>query len=129
MTSLPMSDPRNDRRGFEPTVLNRSVIAIPLLTMMAKDEELRAADPDRPPELHDVVIDINLEYPGTRDAVRRLALELVDHAIAGGPSADGENVNLPKSEFSRQYLFARLSGDSIRALVRRNGSRGPIFRI
>jgi serine protease AprX len=132
--ALPMSDPWSGRPGFTPEVLDRTIVSIPLLARFKEEEQRRADDPARPPELYDVVIDVNLEYAGSRESVRRMARELVAQAVAtagtgrGEPTA-GEGLNDAKSEHSRQYLFGRLRQESIRELVRANGSRGPIFRI
>jgi subtilisin family serine protease len=132
MTELPMSDPRTGGAAFTPYVLDRTTISIPLLTKL-EEERQRAGEPAT---VYDVVIDINLEYSGERDSVRQAALELVTRAVetvrasAGdGANAVAEGVNLEKSELSRQYLFARLRGETIRELVRQNRGRGPIFRI
>jgi serine protease AprX len=135
MTDLPMSDPRTARPGFTPEVLDKTIISIPLLARLKEEEQRRGADPQLPPELYDVVIDVNLEYAGSRESVRRVALDMVEQAVGKAAvgdveaSATAEGVNLPKSELSRQYLFARLLGASIRRLVRLNGNQGPIFRI
>jgi hypothetical protein len=44
-------------KSFDPRILDRSVIAIPLLEEIRKDEQ----------EVHAVIIDLNLDYPDGRD--------------------------------------------------------------
>jgi serine protease AprX len=107
----------SDRRGqeqngikrFDPRILDRSVIAIPLLEQIKKDEN----------EVHAVIIDVNLDYHGGRDAGRKWIREAINNAVAMIISADEkQGVREKKSALSNQYVFARLSGKVIRALVR-----------
>jgi serine protease AprX len=112
---LPHSDPT--KRGFVPAILDRTVIAVPLL------EEIRAertADKERSP--FKVVIDLNLEYRDGRTEARKRAVQLINEAIANtqGESQDANviRINERKSELSAQYLFATLYGETISELVR-----------
>jgi serine protease AprX len=127
MTDLPMSDPQRDRPVFTPEVLDRTVIAIPLLDMLRKEDEDLRKDPQRTPDLYDVVIDINLEYEGGRETARENAMALVEQAVAnvsgrstGRPVPAGQGPNVEKTRLSQQYVFARLQGEAIRELVRLN---------
>jgi subtilisin family serine protease len=119
-TPLPEENPR--KKPFLPDTLDKTVIAIPLLKEL---ESMRGTGREDQPIY--VIIDLNLEYPGgraeARDRVRTLVREAVD---AGGKDPDEEGINEPKSEFSPQYLFARLSGPTIRRLVEldRRGGEG-----
>ncbi len=111
----------SDRRGqekdgikrFDPRILDRSVIAIPLLEAIDKDDN----------ELHAVIIDANLDYDEGRDAGRKWIQEAIKNAkdiIA--PSDEKQGVR-EKSDLSNQYIFARLSGKVIRELVRLDAER------
>src|SRR6185295_7161530 len=55
------SDPRKD--SFNPENLDRTVIAIPLLRDLKKEREGK-----KKPEIHSIIIDLNLLFPGGRDA-------------------------------------------------------------
>ena len=99
----------SDRRGqeeggikrFDPRILDRSVIAIPLLEEIGKDEN----------EVHAVIIDVNLDYQAGRDAGRSWIRDAIKNAVAMIAPADEKlGVREKKSDLSNQYIFARLSG-------------------
>ena len=58
LPELPASDPK--KKPFEPENLDRTVIAIPLLKILEKEEQDRAEDPKLGPKAHKVIIDLNL---------------------------------------------------------------------
>ena len=96
-------------KRFDPRILDRSVIAIPLLEEINKDEN----------EVHAVIIDVNLDYPGGRDLARTWVREAIKTAVAKiAPPDEKQSVREKKSDLSNQYIFARLSGKLIRELVR-----------
>jgi serine protease AprX len=107
----------SDRRGqeedgikrFDPRILDRSVIAIPLLEEINKDDN----------EVHAVIIDANLDYDEGREAGRKWIREAIKNAIAViAPADEKQGVREKKSDLSNQYIFARLSGKVIREVVR-----------
>ena len=107
----------SDRRGqeengikrFDPRILDRSVIAIPLLEKINEDDK----------EVHAVIIDVNLDYGEGREAGRTWIREAIKNAIAIIARSDAEQgVREKKSDLSNQYIFARLSGKVIREVVR-----------
>lgn len=104
------ASPASER--FDPRDLDRSVIALPLLFKIKKD---------RWSSLQEVIIDLHLEYPGGREEARRLIYSWIEE-IAGKISADPESQGLyeTKSNFSQQYIFARLSGKNIRKLIEKD---------
>jgi subtilisin family serine protease len=109
---LPQEDP--DERPFLPSVLDRTVIAIPLLKYLRKVEGTPVG---RAPI--DIIIDINLEYVGGRRRARQRIVEMVDEAVRRtGGDAMQEGINIAKSDLSPQYLFGRLSAATIREVVR-----------
>src|SRR5262245_41410307 len=106
-----------DRRGqeedgikrFDPRILDRSVIAIPLLEEINKDDN----------EVHSVIIDVNLDYHEGREAGRKWIREAIKNAIAKiAPDDEKQGVREKKTDLSNQYIFARLSGKVIREVVR-----------
>lgn len=107
----------SDRRGqqengikrFDPRILDRSVIAIPLLEKINKDDD----------EVHSVIIDVNLDYNEGREAGRKWIRDAIKNAIAiVAPADEKQGVREKKTDLSNQYIFARLSGKVIRELVR-----------
>ena len=95
-----------EKPGFTPRTLDRSVIAIPLLRDLVAESKAGLAKP------HDVVIDLHLEFPGGREKARERVRNLVDRLPARG---DGSRRAL---KTTTQYMFATLYGDEIRELVR-----------
>jgi subtilisin family serine protease len=93
------------RPGFTPRTLDRSVIAIPLLRDLVAESKAGIAKP------HDVVIDLHLEFPGGRDKARERVRNLVAQLP---PRSDG---GTPTLRTTTQYMFATLYGDEIRRLV------------
>jgi subtilisin family serine protease len=106
-----MGDTNENREAFDPSVLDRSVIALPLLKRMEET-------PDKPLA---VIIDLNLEYHEGRKAAGKAIQEDIDRLRRGAPD---QGVNVAKSEFTNQYLFARLKPDVIRAIVESDRVRG-----
>lgn len=115
------TDPR--RPGFLPEVLDKTVIAIPLLNML--NEEKEDLERGETPRLFSVVLDLNLEFEGGRDAARQRAIQLVEKAIQTKGRSEAQRIDLEKSRLSQQYLFGRLEGDVIRELVRLDNERQP----
>jgi len=100
---------KHGRERFDPRILDRSVIAIPLLKEIQEDEN----------EVHPVIIDVNLDYQGGRDAGRKWIRETIESLVAGIASGNTkEGVREKKTNLSNQYVFARLNGKVIRELVR-----------
>jgi hypothetical protein len=100
--------------SFDPRILDRAVIALPLQNAMTAGGD---------GAIQDVVIDLNLNFPGGRDRARERVQDLAAAAIAattpsGAAVAAGIGVDRRKTELSDQYVFARLSSAAIRAMVR-----------
>jgi subtilisin family serine protease len=105
-------DPR--KKPFTPDVLDKTVIAIPLLDILAKDEKQKKRAPIP------IIIDINLEYREGQGAARDRIRQEVAQAIAQFRSSAKvrQGINEAKSELSEQYFFASLEARVIRGLVR-----------
>jgi subtilisin family serine protease len=122
-SKLPQSDP--EQKPFTPESLDKTVIAIPLLNIL-KDEEARLQrSPRLKPEVHPVIIDLNLEFPGGREGAREWVIETTAKLAKGRNARQG--INLPKSAYSEQYLFARLEARVIRELVKRDRDEKEAF--
>ncbi len=104
------------------------MIALPLLCELEKEDKARArkGGGKRPWNFYDVIIDLNLDYPGGRPKALQAAEALIRQARAdAGMAEGGETENTP------QYLFARLTGPVMREVVRLDRERTPraIYRI
>jgi subtilisin family serine protease len=95
---------------FDPKTRDRTGIGRPLLQQLAE----RGDD-----AVFDVIFDLNLNFPGGRDRARERVRDLATAALAGeaGPAA-GFGVDDRKTDLSDQYVFARLTGRAIKAMVR-----------
>jgi subtilisin family serine protease len=103
-----------NKKPFTPRVLDKTVIAIPLLDILTK--ESRKKKPAPVP----VIIDINLEYRAGAAAARDRIKEEVTEAILKHRTSKKvvQGINEEKSELSEQYFFASLEVAVIRALVK-----------
>jgi subtilisin family serine protease len=93
-------DPRN-RTDFDPKNLWNSIIAIPLQQRIDRKE----------PEPIPVVIDLNLDCRGGRNAAKGKVKRLIEKL--GQIYDERKNTN----GISNQYVFAKLPGEAIRQLV------------
>lgn len=110
--SLPESRP--DDELFTPEVLDKTVIAIPLL------EKLKA----KPNETYDVIIDLNFSFSGGRKGAESRVKALLTQIMKNGRKRNNRaTIDERKSEFTDQYLFARLEGRAIRELVKLDRER------
>jgi len=118
---LDKSNPK--QTGFVPENLDRTVIAIPLLKELKKED-----DGEADPKPHNVIIDLNLEFPGdsefpggrngARDWVIKTARELKDSSDEGEVSDQFIKEDFGVS--TPQYVFATLRKRAIRGLVTRD---------
>ena len=122
-----LRDPHHDWHDDDDALrtLDKSVIAIPLLDELLQEDDARAADvvqglPAEPPRMRDVIIDLNLKYHRGRRGAREIVIEMIERLAAEGR---GAVVATAKTALSEQYVFARLDGDAIRELVRRDNPR------
>ena len=98
--------------AFTPDDLESTVIALPLLN------ELKDKGTDR---TYDVIVDVNRDYPGGRDKAQQRIKELINELIqAHGVDPKEQGVHARKTAMTSQYVFGRLRGDLIQALVRKD---------
>ncbi|HEV2126540.1 MAG TPA: hypothetical protein VGW38_27595 [Chloroflexota bacterium] len=98
------------REGFTPLILDKTVIAIPLLKRLEDERKRRQADPHLPPGRYSVVIDLNLEYGGGRAKARERVREFIPEAIAHADQrektpASGQGISEAKTVVSEQYVL------------------------
>src|SRR3954471_12299279 len=113
-TAGPTRNPAASKeKSFTPKDLESTIIAVPLLDKFNDENGLA--------EIYDIIIDINLEYLGGRDLARKLVTDLIRDIIKKR-SIDPHEQGIygSKTELSEQYIFARLRGDLIQELVRRD---------
>jgi serine protease AprX len=135
---LEASDPDRSTGEFVPAVLDRTVIAVPLLRQLRAEANARAADPNLRPRLYPVIIDVNNNFQGwveasadpadsatlRIDARARIAV-LVGQAIATHGRDHNQGIDRVKSDLSTQYVFADLEGPVIQEVVRLDSQGGP----
>jgi subtilisin family serine protease len=116
---LPQSDPT--KLPFTPKILDRTVVAIPLLELLRAEAAAEGVEP----RLFHVIIDLNLNYPGGRARAKEVVAEWILAAIARAATVRQaeQGVHRAKSEFASQYLFATLERRVIEELVRINEGR------
>ncbi|HEX9944254.1 MAG TPA: S8 family peptidase [Thermoanaerobaculia bacterium] len=124
---LPETDP--GEKPFTPEILDRTVIAMPLLDDFAEEKQSEevASKSKKPftPKVHPVIIDLNLDYPGGRKEAKRVVQRWAQEAIGRTPGAQPrQGIDLTKSEMSNQYLFGALERRVIEELVRINAGEG-----
>lgn len=118
-------DPLRERQEqFDPAVLDRSVIAVPLLREI---ERVRKEDGEEALAKHefDIVVDLNLRYPKGMKAAHQRVMRLLNQALdaqreTSGRDPDdtaGDVVDLEKTHLTPQYLFASLTVGEIFDLV------------
>lgn len=98
-------------QGFVPSVLDSTVIALPLLGWF---EDPRRSDP------HPVVIELNLEHPGGHEQARQRARQLIDEAIGTAGGTDDQRVRSSRRGGESHYLFASLDAAVVQEMVRRD---------
>lgn len=112
---LQQTEPENKK--FLSEVLDRTVIAIPLLKKFEKEATAKESSPSEP-ELYKVIIDVNLEYSGGRGKARECVRSLINQLIQQHQIDPGkQGINEEKSKLSQQYIFATLSSGIIQELI------------
>ena len=102
----------------DPFGLDKAVISVPLLEKLKDKQKQKGPDAAAPVP---VIIDLNLMYPGGRQAARRRVFALVKTVVEG---KTGRPSTRPKTRTSTQYVYALLDGESITKLVKQDGEGG-----
>ena len=102
--------------------------------LLAANERL--ASPENPdaqpiqrihPKRFEIIIDLNLEYPGGREAARQWVLDNIENAKKQADVTDaGQEIQFEKDRPNSQYLFARLEARAIQRLVALDMEAGKI---
>lgn len=125
------SDPR--RRGFIPETLDQAVIAIPLLRKLEEEDALRQQGAiSSAPRMYRVIIDLNLAYAEGREKAQMRVHEMLQEAMERIPPEhrDRSKAMLTSDRHRvEQYLFAWLSADAIKALVRSDRQPGRTGKV
>jgi serine protease AprX len=104
------SESSEGEQRFDPTVLDKAVIALPLMEILQKDREGKT---------HSVIIDLNLDYPLGRAGASEQVKKLLDKITAEDKT---QGINESMSRRSQQYLFARLKETAIKELVKQDNA-------
>src|SRR5579862_5193576 len=107
-----LPDEQAEENEFDRENLVKTVIAIPLLRDIQKDDS----------QLLDVIIDVNIRYAGGREAAQNEIFKKIESAIKGAGDqvvrpndrSITQTVKQKKSENSQQYVYAVLQGKVIR---------------
>jgi subtilisin family serine protease len=112
-----------ESRRFLPEVLDRTVIALPLLNWFK--------DPKKQGQLFDIVVDLNLNFRGGLKGARKAVEERIDK-IVRTPRTTGKKRRMSRSVVDEdmqdegvQYVFATLDAESIKDLARRDSGQSP----
>jgi subtilisin family serine protease len=105
--------------GFLPEVLDRTVIAFPLLN---KFEKLQDSEKHRP--FH-IAVDLNLDYHRGIDGAREDVKAMIAAIVRDSPRTRVKQGVLQEPADDMQYVFATLEADAIKKLVRHDSDRGP----
>src|SRR5262245_48136232 len=96
----------------------RRLLAVNTPGRYEKNEERMRPLVDIHPKRFEIIIDLNLEHWGGRDAARQWVLDNIDKAKTDARVRDaGQGVHHEKDQPDSQYLFARLKARAIRELV------------
>ena len=112
--TTPESTGARDKTGFLPKLLDRTVIAIPLLDKLN--------DPKQKDDIFDIVIDVNLDFDGGRDAALEHVQKMIETITERRATPRTNRVTSDVK--SAQYVFASLDAESIRELVRIDTKNG-----
>ncbi|CAN5723384.1 hypothetical protein BH20VER1_BH20VER1_29730 [soil metagenome] len=70
------------------------------------------------PQRFEIIIDLNLEYPGGRQLARQWVIDNIERAKVEAEVDDaGQEIHFEKDQRDSQYLFARLEARAIQKLV------------
>jgi serine protease AprX len=92
-------------------MLLSTVIAIPLLEAIRRNPETK---------IYDILIDLNLDSLGSRDAAKKKVKRLIRELVRKQPGVGWSRL---KDDYSAQYVFAKLTGAMIRKLVEMDQSQ------
>lgn len=113
--AVPPPAPAERERRFKPEMLDRTVIALPLVDEFGKPRK------QGEPEGHRVVIDLNLDYKDGRDVARTEVIEDIARIVHGTAEAAAAARDAYRKRLKRlsplQYVAARLTRDQIVTLV------------
>jgi serine protease AprX len=105
----------DDSRYFNPDNLIRSVISVPMLRRIEADKN----------SLQSVMIEVNANYPSGRPGAKDRVTKLVQGLI---PQDGRSELSKWKTDKSEQYVYAKLTGEQIRDLVKIDQELPPAER-
>lgn len=114
-------DPLQPKRSYSFAVLHANIMR----RLLAANERLGSSERPEPrpieriyPRRFEIIIDLNLEYPGGREEARKWVIANIESAKKEVDVRDtGQEIHFEKDRQNSQYLFARLEARAIQRLV------------
>jgi len=121
LQTLTSDRPRGPKSSYSFAVLHANIMR----RLLAANERLPSSEPPKPrpierihPRRFEIIIDLNLEYPGGREAARKWVIGNIERAKKEVNVRDaGQEIHFEKDRQNSQYLFARLEARAIQKLV------------
>lgn len=104
--------------------LVKTVIALPLLDRINAERMRQQQGDATPAEVYAVIIGLHQGFPKGRESARRWLITTIEAIIESQraqPKQAPESLDAIKRKITRQYLFASLTGESLRQLVLLDG--------
>lgn len=98
-----------------------TIVAEPLKSKLVAEREARTSDSGIPATVYEVIIELNLDHPQSRVEARAFITGAIEEIVAGNDTNRALERNQPDS--THPYVFARLTGDQIIALITRDGQQ------
>jgi serine protease AprX len=127
-----MAIKRNQDENMDKFRLARTIIAIPLLEQIRKKKDERKSS-NKAKKFDDrirVIIDLNLRFSGgdaeagkKRAEASKKVREILEKIKKDLPQYATSEINEDATEFSQQYIFAKLHPEVIEELARRDGAQ------
>jgi subtilisin family serine protease len=115
-------DPQDDD-DFDPTEMERRLVARPLLEKIEQIEEEEEFQPESfggaeaEPSLVPVVIDLNFKFKEGLKQAKANVIDLLERNGVQHGGRDGQRIQRRKTRLARQYVFAMLAPGTIRMLA------------
>ena len=123
IAGLQGSDPKE--RDFAPVVLEKTVIAMPLFREFEEGRGKRERGETQGEPVYDVIIDVSTKYyKGREEAkieVQHLIAQILNDPTFEKGATEKQGVYAIKSQFTEQYVFAKLEEKVIKRLVQLDG--------
>ena len=100
--------------------LDNTIIAMPLIDKINNAIKKHGEEKGRK-ERFDIIVDLNLAYPKGKglQSAKNKAVKIIKQVLASvDKEITGCSIDLEKSNYAYQHLFARLTGNQIKAFLK-----------